>query len=201
MKALGIIEINLLLPHPSGSVRIKVEFIVLEDGRNDYFILGTDYLNLYGFDIHNSKERFFTIGHENQRKKFQFLHSKAINSVQKKSDPNFKFELEQLKDCKISEKLDTNQRSDLIQILFNNKNAFATDKEPLGAIKGHEVEITLNIEKPYPPLLRRPAYPASPRAREALEKHITELIDLGVLRKIGHKKSGNYHTSHNRLAQ
>jgi hypothetical protein len=58
MKSLGIIEISLLLPHPSGSVRIKVEFINLEDGRNDYFILGTDYLNLYGFDIHTSKERF-----------------------------------------------------------------------------------------------------------------------------------------------
>ncbi|KAI7946864.1 hypothetical protein MJO29_011391 [Puccinia striiformis f. sp. tritici] len=56
IKALGIIEINLLLPYPSGSVRIKVEFIVLEDGRNDYFILGTDYLKLYGFDIHNSKD-------------------------------------------------------------------------------------------------------------------------------------------------
>ncbi|MBW0516368.1 hypothetical protein O181_056083 [Austropuccinia psidii MF-1] len=37
-----------------------------------------------------------------------------------------------------------------------------------------------------PPVLRRPTYPASPRAREALEKHIQELIQLGVLRKVGH---------------
>ncbi|MBW0507609.1 hypothetical protein O181_047324, partial [Austropuccinia psidii MF-1] len=41
-------------------------------------------------------------------------------------------------------------------------------------------------DKPYPPVLRRPAYPASPRAREALEKHIQESIQLGVLRKVGH---------------
>ncbi|MBW0515934.1 hypothetical protein O181_055649 [Austropuccinia psidii MF-1] len=54
-----------------------------------------------------------------------------------------------------------------------------------GAIEGHEVYITLNIERPYPPVIRRPAYPASPRAREALEKHIQELIQLGVLRKVG----------------
>ncbi|MBW0465055.1 hypothetical protein O181_004770 [Austropuccinia psidii MF-1] len=38
--------------------------------------------------------------------------------------------------------------------------------------------------KPYPPLLRRPAYPESPRAREALEIHIKELMALGVLRKL-----------------
>ncbi|MBW0546036.1 hypothetical protein O181_085751 [Austropuccinia psidii MF-1] len=76
----------------------------------------------------------------------------------------------------------------LIDLLFKYKNAFATDKEPLGAIIGHEVDIILNVEKPYPPLLRRPAYPASPRAREALEVHIKELMDLGVLRKVGHNE-------------
>ncbi|MBW0537666.1 hypothetical protein O181_077381 [Austropuccinia psidii MF-1] len=51
--------------------------------------------------------------------------------------------------------------------------------------QGHEVNITLNIDRPCPPVLRRPAYPASPRAREASEKHIQELIQLGVLRKVG----------------
>ncbi|MBW0583751.1 hypothetical protein O181_123466, partial [Austropuccinia psidii MF-1] len=76
----------------------------------------------------------------------------------------------------------------LIDLLFKYKNAFATDKEPLGAIIGHEVDIILNVEKPYPPLLRRPAYPASPRAREALEVHIKESMDLGVLRKVGHNE-------------
>ncbi|MBW0549561.1 hypothetical protein O181_089276 [Austropuccinia psidii MF-1] len=43
----------------------------------------------------------------------------------------------------------------------------------------------LNVERPYPSLLRRPAYPARPRAREALESHIDELVKLGVLRKVG----------------
>ncbi|MBW0572778.1 hypothetical protein O181_112493 [Austropuccinia psidii MF-1] len=46
----------------------------------------------------------------------------------------------------------------------------------------------LNVERPYPPLLRRPAYPASPRAREALENHINELMKLGVLRNVGHNE-------------
>ncbi|MBW0569708.1 hypothetical protein O181_109423 [Austropuccinia psidii MF-1] len=46
----------------------------------------------------------------------------------------------------------------------------------------------LNVERPYPSLLRRPAYPASPRSREALENYINELMKLGVLRKVGHNE-------------
>ncbi|MBW0545857.1 hypothetical protein O181_085572 [Austropuccinia psidii MF-1] len=76
----------------------------------------------------------------------------------------------------------------LIELLFKYRNAFETDKEPLGAIIEREVEIILNVEKPYPPLLRIPAYPASPRAREALEVHMKELMDLEVLRKVGHNE-------------
>ncbi|MBW0537696.1 hypothetical protein O181_077411 [Austropuccinia psidii MF-1] len=79
-------------------------------------------------------------------------------------------------------------KENLINLLFKYKNAFANDKKPLGAIIGHEIDILLNVEKPYPPLLGRTAYPASPRAREALEVHIKESIELGVLRKVGHNE-------------
>ncbi|MBW0465209.1 hypothetical protein O181_004924 [Austropuccinia psidii MF-1] len=66
--------------------------------------------------------------------------------------------------------------------------AFASDKEPLGEIIGHEIDIILNIERPYPPLLRRPAYSASPESREALEINTKELLDLGIIRKVGHNE-------------
>ncbi|MBW0512965.1 hypothetical protein O181_052680 [Austropuccinia psidii MF-1] len=79
-------------------------------------------------------------------------------------------------------------RKELINVLYTYKNSFASDDEPLGAIKGHVIYITLNIDRPYPPVLRIPAYPASPRDREALEKHIQELIQLGVLSKVGHSE-------------
>ncbi|MBW0468275.1 hypothetical protein O181_007990 [Austropuccinia psidii MF-1] len=82
----------------------------------------------------------------------------------------------------------------LSDLLFKYKNAFATDKEPLGAIIGDEVDIILNVEKPYPPLVRRKAYPASPRAIEALEVHIKELMDLGVLRNVGHNEQVKFTT-------
>ncbi|MBW0529813.1 hypothetical protein O181_069528 [Austropuccinia psidii MF-1] len=79
-------------------------------------------------------------------------------------------------------------KAKFIYLLFKYKDAFATDKEPLGSIIGHEVDIILNVESPYPPLLRRPAYQASPRAIEALEVHIKKSMDLGVLRKVGHNE-------------
>ncbi|MBW0541239.1 hypothetical protein O181_080954 [Austropuccinia psidii MF-1] len=76
----------------------------------------------------------------------------------------------------------------LIDLLFKYKNVFATGKEPLGAKIGYAVDIFLKVEKPYPPLLGRPAYPASPRASEALEVQIKELMDRGVRRKVGHNE-------------
>ncbi|MBW0493008.1 hypothetical protein O181_032723 [Austropuccinia psidii MF-1] len=79
-------------------------------------------------------------------------------------------------------------RHNILNVLYTYKNAFASDNEPLGTIIGHEVDITLIIDSPYLPVLRRPAYPASLRAREALEKHIKELRQLCVLRKVAHNK-------------
>ena len=86
-----------------------------------------------------------------------------------------KFILGGLNECKISEKIDKAQRKELEKVLYENNKAFATEEEPFGAIIGHDVRIKLTIEKPYPPILRRPAYPASPRSREALKEHIEEL--------------------------
>ncbi|MBW0492952.1 hypothetical protein O181_032667 [Austropuccinia psidii MF-1] len=79
-------------------------------------------------------------------------------------------------------------KQELIDVLYTYKNEFASDNESSGSIRGNEVDITLNIDRPCPPVLTRPAYPASPRGREALEKHIQELIQLGVLRKVSHNE-------------
>ncbi|MBW0506107.1 hypothetical protein O181_045822 [Austropuccinia psidii MF-1] len=120
----------MIFPDPTGSIILKVEFVVMNDSTSQQFILGNDYLNIYGIGINNHQDR----------------------------------------------------------------EAFASDNEPLGAIKGHKVEIMLNVERPYPPLLGRPAYPACPRAREALESHINELMKLGVLRKGGHNEEVEVNT-------
>ncbi|MBW0556931.1 hypothetical protein O181_096646 [Austropuccinia psidii MF-1] len=99
-----------------------------------------------------------------------------------------RFKSEQLNEAGISLHLTDNQENKLSSLLYDHRGAFESDKEPLGAIIVHEADIILNIERPYPPLLRRPAYPASPKSREALEIHIKELLDLGLIRKVGHNE-------------
>ncbi|MBW0582128.1 hypothetical protein O181_121843, partial [Austropuccinia psidii MF-1] len=93
-----------------------------------------------------------------------------------------------LNEAEISLHLTDSQENELYSLLYDHREAFSLDKEPLGAIIGNEVEIILNIERHYPPLLRRPAYPESPKSREALEIHIKELLELGVIRKVGHNE-------------
>ncbi|MBW0568715.1 hypothetical protein O181_108430 [Austropuccinia psidii MF-1] len=145
---------------------------------------------MYGIDLHNNKDSYFTIG-DNKRQKFAFLPFKRQLTGNKVSTVSLqlkKFKSEQLKEAEISLHLTNTQENELYSLLHNHKEAFASDKEPLGAIIGNEVDIILNIERPYPPLLRRPAYPASPKSREALEIHIKEPLDLGVIRKVGHNE-------------
>ncbi|MBW0486190.1 hypothetical protein O181_025905 [Austropuccinia psidii MF-1] len=79
-------------------------------------------------------------------------------------------------------------KEDLIEILFQYRDAFASDNEPFGAIQGHEVGIMLDVERLYPQIGRRPAYQASSRAAKELEAHINERMRLGVLRNIGHNE-------------
>ncbi|MBW0593165.1 hypothetical protein O181_132880, partial [Austropuccinia psidii MF-1] len=189
MHPLGIFEAALIFPHPAGSIRLKVEIVVMNNCTSQHFILGNDYLNIYGIDINNHKDRYFTIG-ENKRQKFAFpLEKREITVIKQVKNVNKeKFVSSQLIEAQISPELTLEMKEELIEILFQYREAFASDNEPLGAIKGHEVDIMLNVERPYPPLLRRPAYPASPRAREELENHINELMKLGVLRKVGHNE-------------
>ncbi|MBW0489294.1 hypothetical protein O181_029009 [Austropuccinia psidii MF-1] len=75
-----------------------------------------------------------------------------------------------------------------IDLLYEYKSAFSTDKKPLGTIIEHDFDIILNLDHPDPPTLIRQAYPAIPRAREALELHNEESINLGVSNKLGHNE-------------
>ncbi|MBW0492243.1 hypothetical protein O181_031958 [Austropuccinia psidii MF-1] len=77
-------------------------------------------------------------------------------------------------EAEFNQELTGKMKEKLHDLSLKYKDAFATDKEPLGAIIGHEVDIIVNVEKSYPPLLRIPAYPARLRVREALEVHIEE---------------------------
>ncbi|MBW0553951.1 hypothetical protein O181_093666 [Austropuccinia psidii MF-1] len=189
MFPLGILDTRIVFPHPAGSVRMNTEIVVMENCTSQHIILGTNYLNICGIYINNHKYRYLTIG-ENKRQKFSFSNIPKQISIVSSNKDTYKeeFVTKQLVEAQINPSLSLRMRKELINVSYTYKNAFASDNEPLGAVTGNEVDITLNIDRPYPPVLRRPAYPASPRAREALEKHIQELIQLGVLRKVGHNE-------------
>ncbi|MBW0544231.1 hypothetical protein O181_083946 [Austropuccinia psidii MF-1] len=95
---------------------------------------------------------------------------------------------EKLIKSEFNQELTEKMKQKLSDLLFQYKSAFETDNETLSTIIRHEANITIRVEKPYQPLLRTPACPEIPRAREALEGHIKELMDLGILRKLGHNE-------------
>ncbi|MBW0539198.1 hypothetical protein O181_078913 [Austropuccinia psidii MF-1] len=73
-------------------------------------------------------------------------------------------------------------------MLRKNRPAFAIGEEPLGKVRGCDIELYLDVERPYPPMLRRPPNPASLETRNKIEKHINELLDMDIIRKIGHNE-------------
>ncbi|MBW0519720.1 hypothetical protein O181_059435 [Austropuccinia psidii MF-1] len=189
MHPLEIFEAEMIFPNPPGSIRLKVEYVAMNNCTSQHFIVGNAYLNIYGIDLNNHKDRYFTIG-ENKRQKFPFPPEKREITVIRQVT-NFNREIfvsDQLIEAQISTELTFEMKEELIEILFQYREAFASDNEPLGAIKGHEVDIILNVERPYLTLSRRPAYPASLKAREELESHIDKLVKLGVLRSVGHNE-------------
>ncbi|MBW0549328.1 hypothetical protein O181_089043 [Austropuccinia psidii MF-1] len=116
---------------------------------------------MYGINLHDNKNRYFTVG-DNKHQKPAFLTFKRQITVNKVSPANLelkKLKYEQLNEAEISLHLTDNQEGEQTAILYDHKEAFKSCKDPLGEIFGHEVDIILNIERPDPPLMRRPAYP------------------------------------------
>ncbi|MBW0530385.1 hypothetical protein O181_070100 [Austropuccinia psidii MF-1] len=62
MYPLGILDTNIVFPHTAGSERMKIEIVVIDHCTSQHIILGNDYLNIYGIDINNHKDRYFNIG-------------------------------------------------------------------------------------------------------------------------------------------
>ncbi|MBW0493451.1 hypothetical protein O181_033166 [Austropuccinia psidii MF-1] len=62
MYPLGILDTNLLFPNPEGSVIMKKEIVLMENLTSQQLILGNNYLNIYGVDTNNHKDRYFTTG-------------------------------------------------------------------------------------------------------------------------------------------
>ncbi|MBW0462197.1 hypothetical protein O181_001912 [Austropuccinia psidii MF-1] len=141
------IEAAMIFPHHTGSIILKAEF-VMNNCTSQHFILGNDYLNIDSIYINNHNDRYSTIG-ENKRQKSVFTSEKReITAIRQVRDFNKgKLMKDTFIEAKMSPELTLKIKEDLIEILFQNREAFASDNEPLGDIKGHEVDIMLNVER------------------------------------------------------
>ncbi|MBW0535011.1 hypothetical protein O181_074726 [Austropuccinia psidii MF-1] len=93
IEELGIFENTIIFPHINGNLRVTVEF-VMKNCSSTHFILGNDYLIMYGIELHNNKDRYFNIG-DNKHQTFAFLPFKRQITVRKVSP--VRLELEKFK--------------------------------------------------------------------------------------------------------
>ncbi|MBW0551830.1 hypothetical protein O181_091545 [Austropuccinia psidii MF-1] len=179
MTSIGTIIKELIIPHRKGNIRFNPEIVVLDEANIHGFLLRTDYQRIYGIYMYNSKNRHITIG-TNKEKKFS-LYIYHISSQDLLEEL-----LNAFREGQFSTNLTSIQKLSLLKMLRKNRPAFSIGEEPLGNIKGHDIEQYLDVKRPYPPMLRRPPYPTSLETRKIIEKHINELLYMDVIRKIGH---------------
>ncbi|MBW0534158.1 hypothetical protein O181_073873 [Austropuccinia psidii MF-1] len=108
---------------------------------------------MYYKDIWNSKSRYPTIG-TNKDKEFPF----GINHM--RNDNILKEPLEDFKEEQYATQFTSNMKLHLLKPLRKHRVAFSIGKKLLGRIKGHDIELYLDLERPHQPILRRPTYPA-----------------------------------------
>ncbi|MBW0537877.1 hypothetical protein O181_077592 [Austropuccinia psidii MF-1] len=160
MTSIGKIIKEIYIPHRKGNIRPNPDLVVLDDAYIQGFLLQTDYQRRYGIDICNSKNRHITIGTKKEKKISLDIYQISTHDL----------------------------LEELVNEFREGQPAFSIGEETLGKIKGHDIELNLHVERPYPPILRRPPYPESLETRKEIEKHINELLDMDVIRNIGHNE-------------
>ncbi|MBW0499584.1 hypothetical protein O181_039299 [Austropuccinia psidii MF-1] len=181
MTSIGTIIKEIIIPHRKGNIRLNPEFVVLEDAHIQGLLMGTDYQRMYGIDIYNSKNRHITIGINKERNfSLDIYHISSHDPLEEL--------LNEFREGQFSTTLTSKQKLGLLKMLRKNRPAFSIGEEPLGKIRGHDIELYLHLERPYPPMIRRPPYPASLETRKEIEKHINELLEMDVIRKMGHNE-------------
>ncbi|MBW0472744.1 hypothetical protein O181_012459 [Austropuccinia psidii MF-1] len=90
--------------------------------------------------------------------------------------------LNEFREGRVSTALTCKQKLSLLKVLRKNRPAFAVGEEPLGKVKGHDIELY--------PVWKHLIHPCSRDllTRKEIEKHINELLDMNVIRKIGHNE-------------
>ncbi|MBW0486761.1 hypothetical protein O181_026476 [Austropuccinia psidii MF-1] len=152
MTSIGTIIKEINISHRKGNIRLNPESVVLEDAPIQGFLLGADHQRMYFIDIYNSQKRDINVG-MNKEKKFshdiyQFSNQETLEDI-----------INSFKEGKLSAKLTSKQKLNSLTTSWKTSPSFRIGDELLGKIRGHNIELYLYVERPYPPLLRRLLYP------------------------------------------
>ncbi|MBW0461023.1 hypothetical protein O181_000738 [Austropuccinia psidii MF-1] len=94
---------------------------------------------MYGINIYNSKNRHITIS-INKENKF------SLDIYQISAQDPLEQLLKEFRESQFSTTLTSKQALSLLKILRKNIPAFAIGEEPLGKIRGHDIELYLDGE-------------------------------------------------------
>ncbi|MBW0591597.1 hypothetical protein O181_131312 [Austropuccinia psidii MF-1] len=177
MKSIGTIIKEIIITHRKGNIRVNPEFVVLYDPHIQGFLLGTDYQKIYGIDVCNSKNRQINIGTNKEKKFSLYIYQMSTHDPLEES-------LNEFREGQFSTSLTSKQKISLLKMLRKNRPEFAIGQEPLRKIRGHDIELDLDVKRPYAPMLRGPPYPESLETRKEIEKQINEPLEMNFIRKI-----------------
>ncbi|MBW0558278.1 hypothetical protein O181_097993 [Austropuccinia psidii MF-1] len=116
---------------------------------------------MYGIDIYNSKNRHITIG-TNKEKKL------TLDIYQISAQDPLEELLNEFREGQFSTSLTSKQKLSLLKMPRKKRPVFAIGEEPLGNIRGHDIELYLDVERTYQPILSRPPYLASLETRKEI---------------------------------
>ncbi|MBW0589584.1 hypothetical protein O181_129299 [Austropuccinia psidii MF-1] len=148
MNSIGTSIKDIIIPHRKGNIRLKPEYVVLDDAHIQGFLLGTDYQRMYGIDIYNSKNRKITVG-TNKEKKF------SLDICQISTPDPLEELLNDFRECQFSTTLTSKQKLILLKMLRKNRPAFSMGEGKLGKIRGNDIELYMDVKRPYPPVSLR----------------------------------------------
>ncbi|MBW0520636.1 hypothetical protein O181_060351 [Austropuccinia psidii MF-1] len=104
---------------------------------------------MYCMYICNGKNRYLNMG-KYKDKKVSF----DINNFKNDNIPEEL--LEELKEDQYGTQITSKENLSLLKISRKRREDYTIKDEGIGKIKEHDIELYLDVERPYPPILRRP---------------------------------------------
>ncbi|GEM09729.1 retrotransposon polyprotein [Rhodotorula toruloides] len=168
LSPIGIVKTALVFPHPTGNLRLSVEFAVIKTNIAPIpFIFGMDWMLAYGVNIMLEHGPYFTIGRAKQR----FAIATKTGLTLPYIDPD------ELEAC--------SNRATVAAVSSGRPTPEPPEFEKALSL----VKVNPDLEPAQldldnlPPRIKQNAYPASPRAREAMKNCVNEFLELGIIRE------------------